>query len=578
MYRRLSAGGNIHRVIIRPVPYYFDSKSMQKSIEKAGISCVHVLKKPKDTYAEIFFESIELRDSALEKFDDLNFRRENRNFTVEITDQEYNIGDLKKEANKNAVKKKKEESLKISDCRDAVTPLWNVPYDQQLKRKQEIGRVVVRKIYKNLKFTYGSAIMKKCLPFADGKHICNLEDIISDKDAIHGYRNKHTLSIGKNLNGEFCIGFKLGAFEEYGEVVGGIEECQQSVPEFVIQFVEHIKEFMVNSKYDACDVRKDPDNLQNLVDGVWRLLLIRFSSTTKEVMVGVQANDANFKSSEELENLQKSFVEHLLKYSFNNSHVLETIVWQNYSGISSAAFDHAYEILYGKGFITDSVQDVRFRIQPNSFFQVNGKMAEKLYSKVQNWISFNKNPEKKKKILIDICCGTGTIGLGLAGFVDKIYGLELNPEAISDAKYNARLNGISNAEFLEGRAEITLPELMQKLKLENDNSREIIAIVDPPREGLHRYVIRAIRECPLIDQLIYVSCNPKTMVPNVESLMRHECSKRKGIPFQAVRSVVVDMFPHTEHCEMIVQLNRSNSDQCIYSPYTSDDSERISEE
>jgi tRNA (uracil-5-)-methyltransferase len=128
---------------------------------------------------------------------------------------------------------------------------------------------------------------------------------------------------------------------------------------------------------------------------------------------------------------------------------------------------------------------------------------------------------------------------------------------VADANFNSGLNRVTNVEFICGRAEETLPSAIYQC----GESKEICAIIDPPREGMHKKALRALRSCERIEQIVYVSCNPRSMSADVLSLMRHETSKRPGRPFRVHRTDLVDMFPHTEHCEAVVLLKRCSAEE-----------------
>ncbi|CAI7790452.1 unnamed protein product [Closterium sp. NIES-54] len=222
--------------------------------------------------------------------------------------------------------------------------------------------------------------------------------------------------------------------------------------------------------------------------------------------------------------------------------------------------------------------------------------------------------EKNSVLVFDVCCGTGTIGLCVAKHAKKVIGIEMNESAVEDAKRNAAINGIQHAEFIASRAELVLPKLLHKYlpqvkpasdglpkgkeekegqqpgdgkeegkeeakeegKKEFEFSR-VVTIVDPPRAGLHPTVLRALRENPKIEQLLYISCNPTSLVANVLDLCSPPPELKKpqaggggwskwgpaagqramaGEPFRPVRAVAVDLFPHTEHCEVVMLLER----------------------
>jgi len=157
--------------------------------------------------------------------------------------------------------------------------------------------------------------------------------------------------------------------------------------------------------------------------------------------------------------------------------LLNTLAYQEYSGVSVAPPNLAVELIYGKPYIHESISDLRIRISTSSFFQVNTYASEVLYSIVRDWC----NKDKQKTEVLDICCGTGTISLTLAPHVDHVTGIDIIEEAINDARENAQLNGICNATFITGKVETEINTILSRM---NTAERNIVAIVNPPRAGL----------------------------------------------------------------------------------------------
>ena len=223
------------------------------------------------------------------------------------------------------------------------------------------------------------------------------------------------------------------------------------------------------------------------------------------------------------------------------------------------------ELLWGSSEgVTLSVCDLKFQVHPVSFFQTNTKACEMLYSLVAEWASETTSGQL---LLLDLCCGVGTIGQVLAkkarGDV-KVVGVELIEEAVVDARRNAERNFGVEADrlrFESGRVEDVLPNLLKE-ELAKNKDRQVVAIVDPPRGGLHSAVLRALRDNAEISTVIYVSCNPETLARDTELLIEPltDCPEEEGVavskPFKAERVVAVDMFPNTAHCEMVLRLVR----------------------
>eukprot|EP00741_Cyanophora_paradoxa_P012784 tig00020629_g12348.t1 len=193
--------------------------------------------------------------------------------------------------------------------------------------------------------------------------------------------------------------------------------------------------------------------------------------------------------------------------------------------------------------------DLKFRISPSAVFQlqVNTKCAEVLYGKLREWADLGPGTT-----LLDVCCGTGTIGLVMSRSEERVIGVDIVEEAIEDARSNAALNGIHNCSFMAGRAEKVLPGVVAGLP-----PGPVVAIVDPPRSGLHNDVIRALRGCPKVERVLYVSCSPSSFVNNSVNFCRPPSRGFPGTPFKPSRACGVDLFPHTAHCELVVELVRA---------------------
>jgi len=256
--------------------------------------------------------------------------------------------------------------------------------------------------------------------------------------------------------------------------------------------------------------------------------------------------------------------------------------------------DSKTEVIFGPGNFHESLLGVRFCVSPEAFFQINAKAAECLFETVRDWVS-NPVPypdEKKEEegadgevveteqpvptlksdakdsstgsstmassppVILDVCCGTGAIGLLLAKSAKMIYGLEIVAEAIEDAKRNAEINKIDNVKYYVGKAEETIKEVMESVSKQTEG--DIIAVVDPPRGGLHPKVIEALRNCERVKYLVYVSCNAKSMMEDVKKMVQPCTKKLIGVPFKVIRTRPFDLFPQTLHFEMLMLLSRDH--------------------
>ena len=259
-------------------------------------------------------------------------------------------------------------------------------------------------------------------------------------------------------------------------------------------------------------------------EGYLRHLVIRKASNTGELMVNlVTTTQIDFDLTE--------YVELLKSQSYKGE--LVSVIHTENNSFSDAVIPEKVNVLYGKDHIMEDLLGLKFKISPFSFFQTNSKGAESLYSIVRDFMG-----DGTDKVVFDLYCGTGTIGQITAPKAKKVIGLELIEEAVEAAKENAKLNGLDNCEFIAG----DVAETIKKVKYKPD-----IIILDPPRSGVSKkaldYVIKF--NAP---EIIYVSCNPKTMVENLEDLL--------AAGYKVEKSTVKDMFPNTPHAETVVKLTK----------------------
>lgn len=208
-----------------------------------------------------------------------------------------------------------------------------------------------------------------------------------------------------------------------------------------------------------------------------------------------------------------------------------------------------YQLLFGEPHIFEDLLGLKIRISPDAFFQVNTAGAEMLYRTIGELSGVNSESS-----LLDICCGTGAIGLSLARRASQVHGIELVEQAVEDARWTAAFNGITNCEFHAGRAETILPQLLKSPKDER-----LIAVANPARAGLHYRVVQAIRNCRAIRTLVFVSCKPhgESMRNFIELCCPPNSAKKLlGDPFVLREAVPVDLFPHTPHCELVLLFTR----------------------
>jgi len=332
--------------------------------------------------------------------------------------------------------------------------------------------------------------------------------------------------------------------------------------------------------------------------GFWRLLTVRTSRRTQECMVIIQhtpvsggAGDANSNkedSSSPLDYTEAFAIEKERLIAVLTKAILvaeeaelpplkvTSIFFQEFGGLSTPPPEHPVQHAYGKTHLTEKLGKCLFQISPGAFFQVNTGGAEMLYQLAVEKVREVSSENPEKTLLFDVCCGTGTIGLTMMkeGVVGSVVGVDISEPAIEDAKKNAELNGFAcsddgnvddknngsqsskSTRFVAARAEQVLADEIRKAK-KRHKDMNFIVVVDPAREGLHADVVKTIRMNEQISRLVYVSCNPTATLTRDAVLLCCPPTKRyTGRPFRVTSAAPVDMFPLTNHCEMVMTFDR----------------------
>ena len=258
--------------------------------------------------------------------------------------------------------------------------------------------------------------------------------------------------------------------------------------------------------------------------GFLRHLLVKTAFQSGETMVVLVTATREFPK-------KRSFINALVK----NCPYITTVVQNVNSKFTAMVLGDKSEVLYGDGKITELLCGMNFRISPKAFYQINPVQTEILYGKALEFADFNGTEE-----IIDAYCGTGTIGLIASGKVKSVIGVEINKDAVKDAKENAALNNVKNISFFAADAGKFMTELAE-------NGKKIDAVImDPARAGADMtFLSSLVKLSP--QKIIYVSCNPETLARDLLYLTKNGYKVRKIQP--------VDMFPHTEHIETVVLLS-----------------------
>ena len=338
-----------------------------------------------------------------------------------------------------------------------------------------------------------------------------------------GYRNKAQFPFGTDREGRPVTGFYAGRTHD----IISNTDCALGAP-VNHEILEIILAFMEEYGIASYDERTG--------EGLLRHVLIRCGFTTKEIMVCLVVNGSEIPHAEEL-------IRRLCGIGGMTSISLSPNTRQ-----TNVIMGDSYQVLWGQGYITDYIGSIRYQISPLSFYQVNPVQTEKLYSLALAYAGL-----KGGETVWDLYCGIGTISLFLAQKAGQVYGVEIVPQAIEDARRNAGINEIENAEFFVGKAEEVLPEYYEKYAREHggESARADVIVVDPPRKGCDEALLDTIVKMRP-EKVVYVSCDSATLARDLKML----CGA--GYELEKVRAV--DMFPMTVHVETVVLLSHKKPD------------------
>lgn len=319
------------------------------------------------------------------------------------------------------------------------------------------------------------------------------------------YRNKLQYPIGINSNGETV----MGVFAERTHRIIPIKECMIQNKECQ-KVANDIFEFIKSHKISGYNEEKQK--------GIFRHIVVRIGIKTNELMVTLVVNERKVPYEREL-----------IDYIVEKNPNVKTIVKNLNNKNTNVILGKENEVLYGEGYIKDVLLNKKFNISPMSFYQVNPVQTEKLYSKAIEYAELTGI-----ETIFDLYCGIGTIGICASDRVKKLYGIETIPEAIEDAKKNAKLNNIENAEFFVGDVENELPKFIKERNIKAD-----VVFIDPPRKGCDKTAIDTLLEIEP-QRIVYVSCNPATLARDL---------KRFEQKYELKKVAICDMFPGTAHVE-----------------------------
>ena len=375
-------------------------------------------------------------------------------------------------------------------------------------------------------------------------------------DNPYRYRNKAQFPVGYDRDGNIVTGF----YASRSHNIIPVEDCRLGVPQNK-EILDIIKEWM-----NECGITPYDENTQK---GLVRHVLIRYGFTSKQIMVCLVINGDSLEEKRRGGNAADILCERLSKIDGMTS-ISYNINKEN----TNVILGKKTVCIWGRPYIEDTIHllsypdftpqgtGITYQISPQSFYQVNPKQTEKLYSTALAFAGLTGNEN-----VWDLYCGIGTISLFLSQKAKQVYGVEIVPQAIEDAKNNAKLNGITNAQFFVGKAEEVLPQFYENAKkTENitddtkttgrtDMLRPDVIVVDPPRKGCDEKCLDTMLAMSP-ERIVYVSCDSATLARDLKIL----CEEK----YELMKWQAFDQFSHTTHVETVVLLSHKKADSYIH--------------
>lgn len=389
-----------------------------------------------------------------------------------------------------------------------------IPSEDRVEPECPVFRLCGGCVYSHINYNAEAQIKEKRVADAIsriGGVDTKINPIVS-ADAPCGYRNKAQIPVGLSQDGKVSMGF----FSRHSHRIVDSMDCALQ-PEIFLTASKILRDFIEEKSISVYN--------EETHTGLIRHLYLRFGEISRELMVCIVINGKSIPFEDELvSRFTKALPETTTVIINSNTEKTNVIVGKK------------FRTIYGDGYIKDILCGLEFILSPQSFYQVNHSQAEKLYSLARQYAEL-----KSTDNLIDLYCGTGTIGLTMAKDCKSLIGVEVVPEAIEDAKKNAVANNIHNARFICADASKAAEEL-KKEGIKSD-----VIILDPPRKGCDSSLIHTINEMNP-ERIVYVSCDPATLARDLKLF--------DELGYKTLEVTPVDMFPRTAHVETVARLKR----------------------
>lgn len=453
----------IFKIEIKNLPRYYGASDLRNLLNeklKCNPSKIKVLK-PGSRYAFACFRNEADRESAIKKISGYDWKSQK---LLAIKSKPSPDPLVKK---RNQEQDGGNENKKRKTLEESTTPLAHLSYEEQLKEKQDEVKKLLRDFINQ--YWKCSPPKRDYIQEQRKKHdglIFELSDIIASP-LKEGYRNKCEFTIGKDSEGKITVGQRLGSYVDGSTEVGGLDNLKHISSQ--MKKVANIFEKYIEKS------GLQPFNNESH-EGHFKCLLVRQSFSNGDIMISVGMNPQKLIDTE-LSKVKQDIVRFFTEEEGKDFNV-KSLYFQKLKKRERGELFLPYEFLWGNTHIIDEILGLKFRISPQSFFQINTDAAGLLYDRIGQLAQLDKN----KTILLDVCCGIGTIGLCLSKQCKQVLGVEIIDEAIKDAKFNSEANDVNNCIFTCANSDDWIRSAGKNLEDED----EIVAIVDPPRAGLRK--------------------------------------------------------------------------------------------
>jgi len=534
----------IYKIEIANIPKVVGYSELKKYLAKMKIKA-HKIKFLKKIYkCYVTFNCEEEREAALGKLNGTQWKKN-------VLQAKPAKAARDAMAQKETITQKEDNRSDEEKLLDAVCPWRAKPYVDQLREKYEKAQTNCKSICILLKRACSFDTAEVKWPFqaqALYEPLCFPLQGTMPAEQIRAYRNKCEFTFGFNGKKEKTIGFRTGRYKD-----GTIQvESAAPVPivsETMKRGVAQLEQMLLTSQFNPYSPAD--------YTGHWLTVMMReggADSSAEHVepsLVAYVTIMRNGLSDEQLKAAQDELKE--MYAAAENTFTGLILYWREVRGKAKGE-----DLLSGSPDVQCVLMNKKFKISPSSFFQTHYRQCERLYTLLADW-SLEFTETGRDQCLLDICCGTGSIGIALSDRFAKVFGVEMVPSAIRDANYNVSQNNLSGkCAFICGKAEDKINEICATA---TTLEMGLVCVLDPPRGGMPLKVITTLRRTTKVESLVYVSCDASNTIAqgNIVSLCRDPSNSLPGEPFRVVRVQPVDLFPLTPHHELVFLLLRGDA-------------------